>query len=72
MTEVEAVDAFVKFLYNESPHKIYMLVYGRNSVGGSYAAEKIREMQRDPLRWWGSLDSEHQQRLMDAAIQRSR
>lgn len=69
MDAVEIIDAFVKYLYNTEPAKIYERVYGQPShANESYSYEKIKEMQWDPLRWWGTLDLQHQRRLADAVL----
>lgn len=70
MNNTELVDKVVQLMYNESPYKVFDLVYGEEHHI-SYKSEKINSM-KDFIRFWGSLDSDHKERLVKVAIDRSR
>jgi len=66
--DVLVVDAVIKLMYNVPHRKVFEAVYGTDHVE-SYAQEKMKAMSNLP-HWWGMLDEEHQQRLVDVALQR--
>lgn len=67
-TPVQIVDAIVKYMYNVSPSIIFDAVYGKE-YSISYRNEKINTMKNLAC-WWGELDEEHQDRLVNLALER--
>lgn len=70
MSNIDIVDKVVRFMYNESPSKIFDLVYGVDHVE-HYKKEKMAYM-KSFIHWWGSLDDDHRARLVQVAIDRDR
>lgn len=73
MDPVYVVDCVCSFMYNESPIRIFELVYDRSyDDNDAYIKEKVRQMQNDFFTWYGGLDKEHAERLVKSAIDRGR
>lgn len=73
MNNVDVLDKVSSFMYNETPARIFSLVYDKPwDSTDSYVRNKISHMQHDFVRWYGTLDQEHRERLVKCAIDRSR
>ncbi len=66
LTPVQVMDAIAKYMYNTNYYTIFEDIYGPGHHD-SYRDEKVEAM-KSLIRWWGMLDNEHQQRLVDVAI----
>jgi hypothetical protein len=53
------------WFYNVSAEEKFHAVYGDGPFYGNYKEEKIDMINRGIHIWWGTLDDEHQQRLVD-------
>ena len=70
MTPVTVVRALTLYLYNVSPVEIVIDVYGED-IHPDYATEKIHSFsKRSFASFFGGLDSQHQERLVEAAMKR--
>jgi hypothetical protein len=69
-SNVEIVDAVVRFMYNESPMNIFEIVYGPDH-DDRYRQEKLPLIRSHFIYWWGTLDEDHREILMKAALNRA-
>lgn len=67
-TPVDVIEAVVRYMYNNSYYKIFTDVYGEGHHD-SYRDEKVAIIPNF-VRFWGALDNEHRQRLIDLALEK--
>lgn len=63
---VNVIEAVSRYMYNTPYYKIFTDVYGEGHHD-SYRDEKVAVIPNF-VRWWGMLDNEHRQRLVDLAL----
>lgn len=73
MNNTDILDKVASFMYNETPARIFSLVYDKPwDHNDTYQRIKISDMQHDFFGWYGTLDQDHRDRLVKCAIDRSR
>lgn len=65
MLNVGSAQSLAYWLFNLSSEDKFHAVYGPGPYYGTYKQEKIDMINRGFQYWWGTLDREHQQRLID-------
>jgi hypothetical protein len=66
---VAGAHALALWLYNLSPEEQVVAVYGAD-IASSYKEEKMTLAKAGFQVWWGCLDKEHRQILIDAVMAR--
>ena len=65
MLERNGAQNLAYWLYNLTPEEKFHAVYGPGPFYGTYKEEKIEMINNGFQFWWGTLDKEHQQRLVN-------
>ena len=65
---VDVIEAVARYMYNNPYNRIFKEIYGEDHHD-SYRDEKVAVMPNF-IRWWGMLDNEHRQRLVDLALEK--
>ena len=65
---IRAVDAAVRFAYNAEFDEFKAALFPKATEG--YAMEKYRRMQASFAGFWGALDEQNRERLIEAALDR--
>jgi len=71
ITPLGTIDQVFKTLYNVCSLDIFEAVYGEG-YHSNYMAEKTKMIRECPATWWGTLDSEHQDRFCKFVVNRWR
>ena len=66
--QTKVINSICLYMYNTNYHKIFTDVYGEGHHD-SYRDEKVAIMP-SLARWWGTLDFEHQDRLVNVALEK--
>tara|TARA_R110002110_G_scaffold7042_6_gene34994 strand:+ start:5984 stop:6256 length:273 start_codon:yes stop_codon:yes gene_type:complete len=67
--ETKVVNAMFSLMYNTSADNMMRLAYHADTHP-NYLAEKMATYIRSPAAWWGRLDTQNQNRLVDFACEK--